>query len=523
MNQRLLATKFHTPNRRDSSVVRPRLLEQLTAGLQERRKLTLISAPAGYGKTTLAAQWLHSLIGAKQKVAWLSLDKADNDPTRFYSYWLAAFQQVDGSIGEKSQPQLDMHNLNPDLLLDELLSELLNDLAVVETPILLALEDYHLIDNPVLHKALEYFLEHQPVQVHLLLTTRTDPPLPLARLRAGGQMTEIRARDLRFTSDEARQFFSHAMQLDLADEAAKALQERTEGWAAGLQLAGLALQGQSAPAAFIETFRGSHRYVLDYLAEEVLRQQGEEVRAFLTQISVLERFNADSCCALTGRADAQALIAHLEQANLFMVPLDDERLWYRFHQLFSDYLRSLLTESDQSALNKKAAAWHEHNDMMAEAVRYALASGDVDFAAGTIERALKVNATWSGGNLAQLSSWLESLPSQAFQSRPQLSLNASRIQYLSGRFDLAEMHIAQTEQALAALPALPAVEREQLLALAALYRGAIASARGDVQQALEQTEFARARLPNENHLAHARAFFSMGLAYEIDDTSGRAA
>lgn len=517
MNIRLLATKFHIPPWRDAGVSRPRLLERLTTGLHENRKLALVSAPAGYGKTTLVTDWFHSMAG-KLWVAWLSLNEADNDPEQFMCYWLAAFQQADESISGKIQTLLDLPHFP---LFNVIMDELLNELAELQTPVALTLDDYHVITNPQIHKALEYFLDHLPAQVHLIIITRQDPPLPLARMRARGQMTEIRARDLRFSPDEARQFFVGSMKLDLSDEAANALEERTEGWVVGLQLAGLALQNLTDPQRFIQTFRGSHRYVLDYLAEEVIRQQGEEIRAFLTQTSILDRFNADACCALTGRADAQAVIAHLEQVNLFIVPLDDERIWYRYHHLFSDYLSTLLTKHEQSELYKKASAWHEANDLMIEAVQYAIASGDTDFSADVIERAVKKDSTWSGGNVNLLSGWLDALPPQALQSRPLLSLNASQILYLSGRFELAEKLIAQTEQSLVLLPETPEVE--QMLALAALYRGSIASVRGDVQQAIEQITFAQSHLARENHLAHARAFFSLGLAYEVADQTKRAA
>jgi LuxR family maltose regulon positive regulatory protein len=517
MKVRLLATKFHIPPWRAASVPRPRLLEQLSAGLRECRKLTLISAPAGYGKTTLITEWLHSLIGGEQQIAWLSLDDADNDPGRFLSYLLAAFPRTDKAAGEKIDPMLDLPQLPP---VNTLMDEFINDLIAIGEPILLTLEDYHVISNPVIHEALTYFISHQPASVHLVIITRQDPPLPLPRLRARAEITEIRARDLRFTPEEVRQFFIRTMKLELAKEAANMLEERTEGWAVGLQLAGLALQNMTNPQRFIETFRGSHRYVLDYLAEEVIRQQGEEMRAFLTHTSVPDRFNAGVCSALTGRLDSRAVIEQLEQANLFVVPLDDERIWYRYHHLFSDYLRTLLTRPEKAALYRKAAAWYEANDLPAEAVQYALASEDHDFSADVIERAINKNTTWSGGNIRLLSAWLDALPPQTLQDRPRLSLHASRILYLSGRYDLAEKRLAQTEDALKSEPAAP--ETGQMLALAALYRGSIASVRGEVQQAVERITFAQSRIPKENHLAHARAFYSLGLASEIDGQTERA-
>ena len=274
MNIRLLATKLHIPNWNESNLLRPRLLEQLSAGLQENRKLTLISAPAGYGKTTLVSEWIQSLNDTKRMIAWLSLDEEDNDPARFFSYWLAAFQQVNEFIGKNIQTLVDVPNskINP------LLVELLNDLTSAEIPILLSFEDYHVITNPIIHEALEYFLDHQPSLVHLVLTTRQDPPLPIPRLRARKQLTEIRARDLRFTPDEVKQFFLQSMKIDMVEESARVLEERTEGWAVGLQLAGLVIQKQADPREFIETFSGNHRYILDYLADEVIRQQEEDLR-----------------------------------------------------------------------------------------------------------------------------------------------------------------------------------------------------------------------------------------------------
>ncbi len=527
MKTRILATKLHIPLLRPSMVPRPRLQEHLTLGLQENHKLTLVSAPAGYGKTALITEWLHSRLGSDLSAAWLSLDPADNDPLRFFSYWISAFQQVNPAFDGGLPSLLDLPKLPP---APSLLDELLNELVSFESSLVLILEDYHLITNPVIHEALEYFLDHQPAQVHLVLITRQDPPLPLPRFRARGQMTEVRASELRFTPEEARQFFAQSMKLDLAEESVALLDERTEGWAVGLQLAGLALKNLTDPQKFIETFRGSHRFVLDYLAEEVIRQQGHELRAFLTQTSILERFNADLCCALTGREDAPAVIAYLEKANLFIVSLDNERVWYRYHHLFSDYLRILLSRTEQVELYKKASAWNEANELIEEAVAYALLSGDMEFAAEVVTRALISNTTWSTGNVTVLSAWLEALPEQVFHNRPQLSLNASRVAYLAGQFEVAEKYIQWTEEALLPLQTAPLQtaplpqppEVEQMLALAALYRGAIASVRRDVQQAFEKISFAQARIPAENHLAHARGFFSLGLAYEISDQTEQA-
>jgi LuxR family transcriptional regulator, maltose regulon positive regulatory protein len=509
MLDRFLETKFHTPLWRSDGVIRPRLLDQLRAGLIEQRKLTLVSAPAGYGKTTLIASWLYSLTESTRNI-WLSLEKSDNEPARFLSYWTAAWNRISDFALENILELLDAPQLPP---FQNILDEVLNALAFVEGPAILVLDDYHIITNPLIHQMVEYFLEHQPPQAHLVIITRSDPPLPLARLRARRQMVEIRASDLRFTEEEAGHFFNQSMQLVLEEEDIHALELRTEGWAVGLQLAALALKNLPDPQSFVETFRGSHRYVLDYLAGEVIRQQRDDTREFLIQTSILERFNAESCEALTGFPDSPGLLSELEQANLFLIPLDDDRVWYRYHHLFADFLRTELSKTETEKLYRKAALWHEQNDLHSEAVGYAVASGDLDFFADLIDRVFRKDTVWSGGNLALYLSWLEALPPQAFHSRPELSLNASRILYLSGRFDLAEKQIDQTEQTLHALPSSP--EKEQMLALASLYRGAIASVHGDTQQAIEQITFAQERLPQEHHLQHARGFFSLGLAYEL--------
>ncbi|MGB7876128.1 MAG: hypothetical protein WBL25_17225, partial [Anaerolineales bacterium] len=316
MPDRLLETKFHTPLWRSDGVIRPRLLDRLQAGLIEQRKLTLVAAPAGYGKTTLITSWLHSFSKSTRNI-WLSLEKSDNEPARFLSYWAAAWNRISDFVLEDILELLNAPQLPP---FQNILDEIINPLAQLKEPAILVLDDYHIVTNPLIHEMLEYFLEHQPGQAHLVITTRSDPPLPLARLRARGQMIEIRASDLRFTEEEAGHFFNQSMQLVLEDEDIHSLEVRTEGWAVGLQLAALALKNLSDPQSFVESFRGSHRYVLDYLAEEVIRQQRDDLRKFLIQTSILERFNAESCEALTGNTDSQGLLSELEGANLFLIP-----------------------------------------------------------------------------------------------------------------------------------------------------------------------------------------------------------
>ncbi len=529
MTATLLQTKLYRPTPRPDLVPRERLREQLFAGLWTgqafARKLTLVAAPAGFGKTTLLADFGFSIVDfgrAPQskiqnlKSVWLALDEADNDPVRFLRYVIAALQSALPEIGTTGS-RLEL--ATPPAL-EEVLAGVINEITAGGSPIILTLDDYHVITHVGLEQLLTFLLDHQPPNLHLIIASRSDPALPLARLRARGQLLELRARDLRFTETEAATFFTQTMGLTLLPEWIAALEQRTEGWIAGLQLAALSLQGRTDPASFIQAFSGSHRYVIDYLVGEVLQQQSDELRTFLSQTSILARFNAELCNRLTGRVDAQAIIARLEQANLFIIPLDDARRWYRYHHLFADYLRNLLAPPEQAALYQLAATWHAANDLSSEAVHYALASGDHDFAADIIEHALGLDATWSEGNLMQLAAWLAALPSAALHARPHLGLQAARVLYLQGRFDEAEAQLAQTEAGLQSQAAVRG--HEVLLAMTALYRGAIAAVRGNFQQAIALISPAQARIPPENHLAHARAFFSLGLAYEIAEQTALA-
>ena len=515
----LLKTKLHIPHRRPDMVPRSLLIKQLNERIQ--RKLTLITAPAGYGKTNLASEWIHSLQSedtSNNRITWLSLEEADSEPIRFLSYVITALQQVAPEIGVGALSLFEMAQSPP---INTVLNELINDIAGLDYHIMLVLDDYHVISHPEIHEALLYLVEHQPHQMHLVITSREDPPLPLPRLRARGEMAEIRMHDLRFSLDETTQFFSHSMKLDLESEVIGVLEARTEGWIAGLQLAGIVLKNLPDHQAFMDTFSGSHRYVLDYLTDEVLQSQDEEVRQFLVQTAILRRFNTDICQAVTGNPNSQFILEQLEQTNMFIVALDHERVWYRYHHLFADSLLTELSKAEASELYKKASAWHEANDMIFEAVTYALDSADPEFMADMIDVALQQETIWSSGNLVLYSSWLEKLPAQVFANRPHLSLTAAFVLYLSGRFDDALQLIALAETDLAAQPASPEVEN--LLALVALYRGSIAAVRGDVVQAIELITFAQSRLPRANHMAHARAHFSLGVANELSGQADDAA
>jgi len=515
----LLKTKLHIPHRRPNMVPRSLLIKQLNERIQ--RKLTLITAPAGYGKTSLASEWIHTLQSedtSNNRITWLSLEEADSEPIRFLSYVITALQQAAPEIGVGALSLFEMAQSPP---INTVLHELINDITGLDYHIMLVLDDYHVISHPEIHEALLYLVEHQPHQMHLVITSREDPPLPLPRLRARGEMADIRMHDLRFSLDETTQFFSHSMKLDLESEVISLLEVRTEGWIAGLHLAGFVLKNLPDHRAFMDTFSGSHRYVLDYLTDEVLQSQSEEVRQFLVQTAILKRFNTDICQAVTGNPNSQFILEQLEQTNMFIVPLDHERVWYRYHHLFADSLLTELSKAEASELYKKASAWHEANDMIFEAVTYALDSADPEFMADVIDVALQQETIWSSGNLVLYSSWLEKLPDQVFAKRPRLSLNAAFVLYLSGHFDDAYQLIALAETYLTAQPASPEVEN--LLALVALYRGSIAAVRGDVEQAIELITFAQSRLPRADHMAHARAHFSLGLANELSGQADDAA
>jgi LuxR family maltose regulon positive regulatory protein len=367
MPDTLLSTKLRIPAARPNLVSRPRLIANLDEGLHAGHSLTLVSAPAGFGKTTLICEWISAL---DRPVAWVSVDEGDNDPTGFLNYMIAALNQVDDCVGQtvlQSQQRATPQ---------EMITVLINDLTRADSDLLLVLDDYHLIRAFDVHDLLAFFLENQPPACHVVIGTREDPPLPLARMRARDQVTEIRESALRFTPEEAAAFLNQTMNLGLSTESVAALESRTEGWITGLQLAGLALRQQSAADEFIAAFAGDDRYIVEYLMAEVMDRATESLRHFLRQTSILDRLTAPLCDALTGRDDSQATLEHLENANLFLIPLDNRREWYRYHVLFAEVLCLTLTDQEQIYLHKKAASWYaahgfdelagHHNRVVAE-------------------------------------------------------------------------------------------------------------------------------------------------------------
>jgi LuxR family maltose regulon positive regulatory protein len=492
MTTPLLTTKLNIPLSRSNWVPRQRLVERLNDGL--RRKLTLISAPAGFGKTTLISD-LKSQI-PNLKMAWLSLDDDDNDPARFWAYVTAALQTLQSSIDTEALAVLHAgwSQSSPP---KAFLTSLINGLVGLAADGVLVLDDYHVIESRTIHDSMVYLLEHLPPHLHIIIASRTDPPWPLARLRARDQLVEVRAADLRFTPEEAATFLNQVMGLGLTPDDLAALEARTEGWIAGLQLAAIALQaylpqvspsvrGRSDVSGFVAAFTGSNRYVLDYLIEEVLRRQTEEVQTFLLQTCILDRLCGPLCDAVTGRSDSQAILTMLEQANLFTTPLDEERRWYRYHHLFAEFLHSRLeyTLRDRiPALHRRAAEWYEQNGLADEAVPHALASQDWEHAARLVEQVSQ--ALLMRGEMHTLQGWLQSLPGDLVRSRPRLSVLMAWLHVWNLALDAAEGCLRDAGQALAVGQALDAKEHASLESEIDAIHSVVYVFRGDMRRAAE--------------------------------------
>jgi LuxR family maltose regulon positive regulatory protein len=474
----LLATKLYVPRLRRGLVARPRLIERLSRGAESR--LTLISAPAGFGKTTLLAAWLADAPAGERSAAWLSLDQADNQPGSFWTYLVAALQSVAPGIGARALSLLREPQPPP---LQSVLATLLNELGAVPDDVVMVLDDYHVIDAHDVNDGMAFLLDRLPPQIHIVITTRADPALPLARLRARGELVEIRAADLRFTPNEAAAYLNEVMGLDLPAGDVAALEARTEGWIAALQLAALSIQGRDDVGGFIAGFAGDDRYIVDYLVEEVLHRQPERVRSFLLETSILARMTGPLCDAVTGQGGGRATLEALDRGNLFLVPLDDRRQWYRYHQLFADVLRArLLDERPELApeLHRRACEWHEEHGDRSEAIRHAMAGGNVDRAADLVE--LAIPAT------------LEALPDELIRTRPVLSvayaatlLEGGRVEGVDARLRDAERWLDTTADGRAGprsrATAMVVVDQDAFRRLPgsiALYRAALAMAHGDV-------------------------------------------
>jgi LuxR family maltose regulon positive regulatory protein len=552
MEQLVLQTKLYIPQARIADLVpRSRLIERLNEGLHH--KLTLLSAPAGFGKTTLVSEWVYqkdesgrmkdesgetalhpsSLIFHPSRVAWLSLDEGDNDPTRFLTYLVAALQTIAPNVGEGVLAMLQSSQPPPP---ESTLTALLNEIITIPDSFVLILDDYHVIEAKAVDNALTFLIEHLPPQMHLVIATREDPPLPLARLRTRGQLTELRAADLRFTPGEAATFLNQVMGLGLSAEEVASLETRTEGWIAGLQLAALSMQGREDVAGFIRAFAGDNRYIVDYLVEEVLQRQPERVRRFLLQTSILDRLSGSLCEAVTGQEESRVLLEALERGNLFVVPLDDKRQWYRYHHLFADVLQAHLRaeQPDQvSTLHRRASEWYEQNGSAAEAIRHALAAQDFERAADLVELAMP--AMRRSRQEATLLGWLKALPDELFHYRPVLSVHYAGVLLQSGQLDDVEARLRDAERWLdttgdlserleaRSAEACPepsrrmvVVDEEDFRSLpgsVAMYRAGIALVLGDVANTMTYARQALDLVPEDDYFRRGAAAALLGLAY----------
>jgi LuxR family maltose regulon positive regulatory protein len=550
----LLQTKLYIPPIRRELVSRPRLLDWLNAGLH--RNLMLVSAPAGFGKTTLVAEWLAvcERLEPKVRAAWLSLDEGDNDTARFLAYLIAALRTIEANIGKGALSALQ--SPQPPLA-EVVLTQLINEITAIPRSMILVLDDYHLLEAQAIHDALTFLLEHLPSQMHVVIASREDPPLPLARLRARDQLIELRATDLRFTSSEAADFLNRVMGLGLSAEDVAALEARTEGWIAGLQLAALALQGpismqgRKDPATLIESFTGSHRFVLDYLVEEVLEQQSKSIQTFLLQTTVLKRLTGSLCDAILSRgaeeqrsewdpdtsaphlpsssASGQEILEHLERSNLFVIPLDEERRWYRYHHLFADLLWQRLhrTQPEQiPGLHGRASLWYEQNGFVDEAIEHALRAEDFGRAADLVEG--RAETLWGSGEQIRLQGWLEALPAEQVCSRPQLCIFHAWGLFASGQQSAAKQSLQAAERALDrtagretdAAPAkrvhMPVSDMTKIQGRAAAVRAFMASFRGDVSDIIQYSRQALERLPEQDLVWRSSATIALGDAYSFN-------
>ncbi|MFN2199533.1 MAG: LuxR C-terminal-related transcriptional regulator [Anaerolineales bacterium] len=546
MTAPILTTKLTIPPPRPKIVARTRLLGRLLEGFNQTpgfaRKLTLISAPAGFGKTTLLVNWIQELQKASPPIAiaWLSLDEGDNDPIRFLMYVTAALQSLLTDRPDATAPPVGtgmmaaLQSPQPPPI-ENLLTTLLNEITALPGKLMLVLDDYHALEAQAIDRALAFLLEHQPPHMHLVIASREDPDLPLARLRVRGQLSELRVADLRFTPEEAAAFLNQLMGLNLSAEAIAALENRTEGWIAGLQLAALSLQGHADPDSFIQSFTGSHHFVVDYLLEEVLHQQPEPIQAFLLHTSILDRLCGPLCDAVLGDplVPGQATLENLEHANLFILPLDNERRWYRYHRLFADLLRQRLQqkiaaapygeEPDESVYHTRASQWYEEQNLAFEAFQHAAAANDIERAARLIDGdGIPLHFR---GAVATILDWLNSLPASILDEQPWLRWRYASLLLVNGQTTgvEAQLNAAETallgtaelqnpEQVLSRAAALDDASRN-LFGLLSTARATLALTRYDIPAMLTHSQRALAYLNSDRVVSRASANWTLGYAY----------
>ena len=510
MSTPILVTKLFIPTTRQQLVSRPHLIEQLNQGLD--RKLTLVSAPAGFGKTTLVCHWLQNFQENQAiKVAWLSLDEEDNDPNRFLTYFISALNKASNSENPVGAGALSILQSSQPPGATDILAMLINELAESDDRFVLVLDDYHLIEDKTIDQAVSFLLDNSPPQLHLVIATRHDPAISLGRLRAQNQVTELRAAGLRFTAEEAADFLNRVMGLDLSSQDIAELETRTEGWIAGLQLAALSMQGRTDLQGFIKSFSGGHRLVLDFLIEEVLDQQTEEIQTFLLHTAVLDKLSGSLCNAVTGQGNGQQTLEYLEQANLFIIPLDEERRWYRYHHLFADLLRQRLHQKHEEgvdSLHQKASYWFEQEKDIDNAIEHSLKASDFERAANMLEGT--INSYWGRGEHRNLQRWLKSLPDNVLFSRPDISIHFARYLCNLGQFEDAQNALKNIEQAVSIDHQEPlesggekqdkkkSAERRNLLGRITATKGVLASFQGDVDLMLQFSSEALDLLPNSD-------------------------
>ena len=508
MTEILLHTKLGVPPKRSVAVVRSRLVAQANEGFirgtEFLRRLTLVSAPAGYGKTVMVSEWLQ---GSGVPVAWLSLDESDNDPNRFMAYFIAAIQSIQPEFGKTIRLMFQTTQPSP---MEVLLTIFLNELATLPSLLILVLDDYHSITSLAIHRQISFLLDHLPARVHFVIITREDPLIPVSRLRVSNQILEIRQDELRFTMDEIAYFMHQVMHLDLSESDLISLERRTEGWIAGLQLAALSLHGLRDKDSFIQAFTGSNRYILDYLIEEVFNRQSDEVRDFLLKTAILDRLCSSLCDAVIGGTGSRELLERLEQVNMFIIPLDQSRTWYRYHHLFLDLLRHQQGIAglpvDGVILHQRACQWFEAEGYLAEAIHHALEAEDWTKAPHLIGQAS--DRMFKQGEIISLTGWLEKLPRQLILSHPGLCMIHAWVLLLAGKYELA-------------LPVLQ--QAEELAQPGSVFLGQVATAQaylarsiGDNQLVIERSRLALDLLAETNVTDRGNLLMNLGMVYWHD-------
>lgn len=525
MSTPILLTKLFIPETRPELVSRSHLVDKLNNGVH--RKLTLISAPAGFGKTTVVTNWLHSQEGDASSpflIGWLSLDEGDNDPLRFLTYLVSAINRIPGLETEIGGGALQMIQAPQPPPPETVLTAVINDIAMSSGKIFLVLDDYHLIDSQPVHDALIFLLENLPPQLHVVITTREDPPIQISRLRTRGQLNEFRAVDLRFTSEETAEFLNQGMGLNLSAVDIEALETRTEGWIAGLQLAAISLQGSQDVKGFIESFTGSHHFVIDYLVDEVLKNQPEDIRDFLLQTSILDRLTGSLCDALTGHENEQTTLEAMERANLFIIPLDHERQWYRYHHLFADSLHQRLrkTRPDQViSLHQKASEWYGQNGFPDQAIEHAFQAENFNRAASLIEG--QADTSWRRGEHTKLQHWLKALPDDLLFSNPNLCIFHAWQQFATGQPDAAEETLQVAEKLVSNQDTLSEADKMRIQGRLAAIRAFLAFHKGDIESTFLLSRQALDSLPEDDIIWRNTASVPLGdatgLVGDVGETS----